>query len=155
MEKRARMILQTGSNPGSWKLEARSWNRSRPPASHCGLTLVEILVSVAILAGAIVLIMQALLRGSHALAVADRRFTAYAFCASRLADLEFTAKDGVPVNARGRFRMGREPFEWQAESTPVPDDPALDVVTLRVAWRDGRHDSMEQVSLLRRIAGQE
>ena len=119
-----------------------------------GLTLIEILVSVAILAGSLALILQALARGSYALAVADNRFTSYAFLVAKLADVDTMIARGHTMTTEGQFRSGRQPFHWRLDTVPSPEDPLLEQVTLRVMWRQGERDYHSDVSLLRRLPEQ-
>jgi hypothetical protein len=116
-----------------------------------GITLVEILVSVAILAAAVVLIMQALLRGAYASTLAEQRFHAYAFSVGKLADLEMALHTGQTLAPHGRFRMGNDQFTWQLETAPLPEDAQLELMTLTVGWGTGRQERSTQMGLLRRV----
>lgn len=114
-----------------------------------GLTLIEILISVAILASASVLIMQALLRGAYMLESAKRRTTAYAFAAAKLADVELALLSGEELKTGGQFWAGREAFRWAVAMEPAPDEPDdLQLVTLTVNWRQGRHPYRETYSTI-------
>ena len=135
MEKKVTMTSQIGS-------------RSR------GLTLVEILVAVAILATGGVLILQALARGAYALNVAENRRWAYVFSQAKMADLDMSLKQGLEPKTHGEFRMGREQFRWDVD-TFATDEPELQLVTLTVAWRQGRHDYASQFSTLVRVEVEE
>ena len=97
---------------------------------------MEVLISIAILAAGAALIMQALARGAHALALAQRRTTAYSFAASKLADLKLTAAEGKTRKTAGRFGSGQDQFDWRLEVAPL-DVPSLQTVTLTVGWRQG------------------
>ena len=100
------------------------------------MTLVEVLVSIAILAAGATIIMQSLARGAHALALSQRRVTAYGFAASKLADLELAAAQGETVRTAGAFGVGKDRFEWRLEPAPL-EVPSLQTVTLTVEWRQG------------------
>ena len=119
--------------------------------SKFGLTLIEILVSVAILAAGAVLIMQALLRGAYALTFAEQRFHAYTFSVGKLADVETALRTGQSLTPHGRFRMGNDQFTWQLEASPLPEDPQLELVTLTVGWGAGRQERSTRIGLLRRV----
>ncbi len=122
-----------------------------PHVPDRGFTLVEILVSVAILSVSAVLILQACARGAQALAVARTRLRAYAFMSQKLGELEL-APPGQPVKeAEGSFRIGEEAFAWRLGSGRVPEDVALEVVTLTVEWRRGRTPYSAETSLVRRL----
>jgi prepilin-type N-terminal cleavage/methylation domain-containing protein len=119
--------------------------------SKFGLTLIEILVSVAILAAGAVLIMQALLRGAYALTFAEQRFHAYTFSVGKLADVETALHTGQSLTPHGRFRMGKDQFTWQLDASPLPEDPQLELVTLTVGWGAGRQERSTRIGLLRRV----
>jgi hypothetical protein len=115
------------------------------------LTLVEILISVAILAVGAVLIMQALARGAYALSAAHVRSQVYAFSAAKMADLELSLQQGVAPNTEGQFGVGREQIRWRVKTTLVDDEPELQLVTLIVSWRQGRHDYESSVATVQRV----
>ena len=119
--------------------------------SKRGLTLIELLVSVTILASAIVLIMQALARSTYTLSLATSRLNANTFSRAKMAELELNFAQGIAPTPYGRVRMGREAFTWHVDSAPSPDDPQLELVTLTVEWQQGRRPYASQVSLLARL----
>ena len=116
-----------------------------------GFTLVELLVSVAILAATSVLIAQALIRGAYMITTAVNRLQAYEFASAKMADLELVlSRDGVP-ETEGQFRVGRDRFSWRVARNPSEDEPALELITLTVSWRQGPHDYETHLSHLRRV----
>ncbi|MBI4343451.1 MAG: prepilin-type N-terminal cleavage/methylation domain-containing protein [Candidatus Omnitrophica bacterium] len=119
-----------------------------PIGSSKGLTLVEILVSVAILAGGTVLVLQALARGAQALSIARNRSVVYAFSAAKMADLELAAHEGGASQREGSFTQGRERFRWRVEHAPVEASPLLERLSLTVAWRQGARDYAVDTSTL-------
>ena len=121
--------------------------------SKQGLTLVEILVSVAILAAGTVLVLQALGRGAYLLTVARQRSTAYALSAAKMADLELSLRQGGEPQTKGRFGQGRDQFVWQADVSPARESPNLALVMLTVSWRQGGRDDALQTSTLVAIPG--
>ena len=146
MEKRATTTSRTGSNNST---RARGWGLGaggkgpqplalspQPIAITRGLTLVEVLISIAILAAGSVLIMQALARGASTLALAQRRMTAYSFAASKLADLQLAAAEGKTVRTAGQFGADKDRFEWHLDTSPL-EVPSLQAMTLTVEWRQG------------------
>lgn len=102
---------------------------------------------MALLAFALSLILQGLARGAYALALATNRLHAYEFAATKLAEVELSGDSG---KTSGRFRMGAEAFAWTTEASLLPDAKTLELVTLRVAWRQGRREYAEQASAIRR-----
>ena len=161
MEKRAKTTLRTGSSgvrpvepvESVWPVESCSWcSRTGKRANGFnGFTLVEVLISVAILAVGSVLIMQALARGAYALAVAAQRSTAYSFAAAKLADLELSARQGIVPNSAGRFGTGARQCEWRVDASPLDDEPQLALLTLTVGWRQGRYQYESRFSTVQRL----
>ena len=157
MAKRATMTLGIGSSRDRSGLGAEGWGQlpgaqsPEPRANTRAFTLIEILVSVAILASAIVLIMQAFARGAYALSLSRNRLRAYTFAAAKMADLELGVRQGIPPKPDGQFRIGQDRFHWQVSAAPIPDEPALALVTLTVGWTQGRREYTSQTSLVTRI----
>jgi hypothetical protein len=115
------------------------------------LTLVEILVSVALLASASVLVMHALAQGAYVSTLAHNRLRAHAFATAKMADLDLSEAQGIAPDPEGQFRIGRQQFQWRVYAAPLQDEPALEEVTLTVDWRQGRHTHESRVSTLRRL----
>lgn len=115
------------------------------------MTLIEILVSVAILATALVFILQACARGAYVLTQSKYRLRAYAFASAKMADVELAFRQGVVPKTAGEFRVGPDQFHWRVETAPSTDDPQLEQVTLTVDWRQGRNAYESRVVTMRRI----
>ena len=114
--------------------------RPRLLGRGAGFTLVEVLVSVAILAVGAPLIMHALARASYAHAVAEHHAQAYLFAASKLSEIELAARETRELKdhyEEGSFRIGNQAFEWQVVATPAADDQDLASVLLTLSWRHG------------------
>ena len=116
-----------------------------------GLTLVEILISVAILASASVFVLQALTRGAYAVALRRNKLRAYAFASAKMADLELSAAQGTPPRKAGEFSFGRDRFQWRVDASVDPATPQCELVTLTVGWQQGRHPHESQISALLRL----
>ena len=126
---------------------------SRTGNNRRGFTLIEILVSVAILASAMVFILQALARSAYTLSVASDRLNAYVVSAQKMADLELALWQRQVPDPKGHVRLGRQEFDWHVDSSPMSvDDPQLEVVTLTVSWYRDRKPYASQVNLLRRVS---
>ncbi len=138
MGKKAEMILATGNDP-------------RGRGAPDGFTLVEVLISVAILALSTVVILQALARGAHATRRAQTRLSAYAFVAQKLAELELTWKQGATPATDGVFQSGQTRFTWQLGHTVLPDHARLECVILNVLSTQGRDQETAPMTLLRRV----
>ena len=115
------------------------------------MTLIEILVSVAILATALVFILQACVRGAYVLTQTQYRLSAYAFASAKMADLELAFRQGVIPKVSGEYRVGREQFRWHVNTAPSSEDPRFELVTLTVGWHQGRNAYESRVATLRRI----
>ena len=122
-----------------------------PTPRRIGLTLIEVLVSIAILASASVLVMQAFVRGAYVLALARNRLGAYTFASAKMADLELGFARGVAPKPSGQFQIGRDQFQWRVEAAPASQDPELELVTLTVDWHQGSRAYASRVSMLRRL----
>ena len=133
------MTLLTGSNP-------RKSNYARR-----GLTLIEVLISVILLAGGTVLVMQSFATGWEAIVRADERASAYLFALSKLADLELANQQGHDLadHAEGSFRSGAKPFSWHV-TVHVDEKKAHPPqrVTLSVVWPRGQTEDAAEFSML-------
>jgi len=114
------------------------------------LTLIEVLISVVLLAGGVVLVMQSFATASEAMARADDRSAAYLFAMSKLADLELAHQEGRDLTARssGSFRVGRRPFSWRVELAPSAERVGGKLVTLSVTWPRGRSTDEAEYTML-------
>ena len=98
------------------------------------------------------LILRALAQGAHALALLQSRATVYAFASAKLAEVESAlAAEGEPRTS-GSFRSGPTLFEWSLERDALPDEPRLELVTLVVAWRQGRQRYDARLSTVHQLA---
>ena len=116
-----------------------------------GLTLVEVLIAITILAAGAPLLLQALAKGAQVLASARYRAAAHAFTAAKLADIELAAREGaLPSKTAGAFLQAGQRYEWAIHAEPVAEDPALQTVTLTVGWRQGPHQYESSVTTVQR-----
>ena len=116
-----------------------------------GLTLVEILISVAILASASVFVLQALMRGAYAVALAGNKLRAYEFISAKMADLEISVAQGVRPRKDGEFAFGRDRFHWHVDTAVDPAAPPAEMVTLTIGWSQGRHPYESRITTLLRL----
>ena len=121
-----------------------------PRAPERGLTLVEVLISIAILASASVLVLQALMRGAYAVALAQNKLRAYAFASAKMADLEISVTRGVVPKTDGTFGFGHDRFSWHVDTAIDPGAPQLELVTLTVEFFQGLHPYESQIGGLMR-----
>ena len=119
--------------------------------SSSGLTLIEVLISVILLAGGAVLVMQSFATGWEAMARADDRSAAVLFAMSKLADLELASQQGHEVTQRpsGTFRVGVRPFAWSVDVQPIErGEEEQRLLTLSVTWPRGRSTDEAQFTML-------
>ena len=153
------MISPTGSRrnkSNTWTQAARHKTQglglvSRVLSPCGGLTLIEVLISVILLASGTVLVMQSFATGWEVVVRADDRSAAYLFAMSKLADVELANQLGHSLTDRvdGNFRAGAKPFTWHLDvTTDEKDAEAPRLVTLSVNWPRGRAKDEAQFSLL-------
>ena len=104
-----------------------------------GLTLVEVLVSVALLGLGLVFILPSMVRISYALEVAEAKRLAYFFSVSKMAQVELNFREGIPPEEedQGQFRSEGRQFQWDLLTSDIPDHPGFHSVLLAVHWRQG------------------
>ena len=118
---------------------------------HRGLTLIEVLISVILLAGGAVLVMQSFATGWEAIVRADERASAYLFALSKLADLELAQGQGRNLAERtdGSFRVGAKPYTWHLNLQADEEKArAPQLVTLSIYWPRGRDKDEAQFSMV-------
>ena len=128
-----------------------------PRPCGAGFTLVEVLLAVVLLAGTAVFAIQGLAGVASALTIAEDRFNAYAFAASKLAELEIAVHhlEPLPETQDGSFRIGSRLFEWQVVVAPASFDPKLESMTLTVRWKEGEQPYENHFTTLRKILQEE
>ncbi len=106
-----------------------------------GFTLVEILVSVAILSIGAVLVMQALGRAASAMVIAEHRNQATLFSVSKMTEIEMALLQGQEVEEHtgGSFQVDEQLYQWSFSSPLNKEDPQRKSVSLVVTWNDGGH----------------
>ena len=139
------MMSRTGEPVQSSKFKVQSSKKRlrtsnfQLRAARRGLTLVEVLVSLVILSVGAVTILQAMVRISHAQALAAYQSKAYLVALSKLGDVEVAFREGRDVEASdtGTVRIGEHAFQWDLASTSLVGEPLVRVVSLAVRWRAG------------------
>ncbi len=117
-----------------------------------GFTLVEILVSVAILSIGAVLVMQALGRAASAMVIAEHRHQATLFSVSKMAEVEMSLLQGQELeeHTAGSFQIDEQLYQWSLSSPLNKEDPQRKSVSLVVTWNDGRQTSGHHVETVLR-----
>ncbi|HEX9780015.1 MAG TPA: hypothetical protein VGB20_02240 [bacterium] len=118
-----------------------------------GLTFIELLVAVVVLAAVGVSVMPALGAASRALSVADARTTAQLFAASKLADAELAAQQGrePDESSSGTFAEGGLRYRWAMQAGLHPAGPQLRQVRLSVTWPRGPHTDAYALATILRV----
>jgi len=114
------------------------------------LTLIEVLITIMILSGGAVLVIQALGRGAQALARAKTQMVVYQFARAKMADVELGLRQGEELAPRGRFQSNGEEYRWSVAAQPL-EEPELERVTLTVDWSLGRYSYDAKFSTVRRL----
>jgi hypothetical protein len=108
-----------------------------------------VLLSVAILGGAMAFILQAFGRGAQSLVLARRHLLAQQFAAAKLTDVLMSLERGVEPREAGQFRDGQDVFRWRLHRAPAPGDLPLEAVTLTIEWPRGAARSEASVTTWR------
>ena len=158
------MILRTGNNNRNfrfWILDFRFHSKIQNPKSKIrpasvfrgGLTLVEVLVSVVIIAIGTVVVMQALARVAQAQVVADDRVQASLVASAKMVEAELATVDGTPLSEHdgGHLRVNEQPFDWTLSAAASAEDPQVQAITLAVSWSRGQKTYRQEVSTLVRL----
>ncbi|MBI3324649.1 MAG: hypothetical protein HYZ92_05155 [Candidatus Omnitrophica bacterium] len=119
------------------------------------MTLIEVLISVVILAVGSVVIMEAFGRMAQALAVADDETGAYLFAMEKMAQVELEFRQGrLPEDDKesGSFRLGDQGFDWTLRMSAVSEEPPVRSVALDVEWQRGAADYSRHLETVLRVA---
>ncbi len=127
--------------------------RPSPLAPVQGLTLVEVLVSVVLIAVGTVVVMQALAKVAQAQAIAEDRAQAYLIASTKMAEAELATMDGTPLSEHdgGHLRVNQQPFDWTLNATTSAEDAQVQAITLAVSWSRGQKTYRQEVSALVRL----
>lgn len=115
-----------------------------------GLTLIEILVTLVILSGGSVFVLQALGQGAQVLARAKTQLVVYQFARTKMADVEIGLRQGKELALRGRFQASGQEFRWRVHARPL-EEPELELVTLTIDWNLGRYAYESNFSTVTRV----
>ena len=118
-----------------------------------GFTLVEVLVSVAILSVGSVAVMQALGQTAAALSAAEHRLQAVELSSSKIAEAVLTLRQGreLEENNGGTVRSGDFSLVWGLQVVSEKERPRVKTLSLTVEWKDGLPLRQQQLeTILRR-----
>ncbi len=106
------------------------------PRRLAGLTLVELLVTVALLAAAAVGILPGLAVAARVARVLERRSQAYFYAFNRLSELDAAIAMGVPPAEEdtGKADFGADRIDWRLTSVAAGNEGSLRVLRLELSW---------------------
>ena len=116
-----------------------------------GLSLIEILVTVTLLAAGGVWVLQAFARSWEASTVAQQRGTAYLLALTKMSEIELRLREEPPVEVltrEGDVRQLPQTYHWAWQATPMADQPPTFAVDLTVGWQQGRVPYEERLSTI-------
>ena len=103
-----------------------------------GLTLIEVLVSVVMLATGTVFIMHAFASAAEAHARLERQTAAWLFAVSKIDEVALALQEGQELgDDEGTFRSGDQLFVWTVHSEPDAEDPQMLAAGITVTWQRG------------------
>ncbi|GEM_PF-1917930 len=131
---------------GLWSMVYGLWSGLRTPHPlRCrsrvpGVTLIEVLVSVVILAFGAVVVMEALARVAYAMTLAEGYSGSHLVALAKMSDLERAARagEGLREHDHGRVQLGQQWFEWDSLAPPVEEASRAQSLALTVTWSHGR-----------------
>ncbi|MEA3560865.1 MAG: type II secretion system protein [Candidatus Omnitrophota bacterium] len=141
------MILRTGSRP-----VGRPAGRTGRPADRQtkqGFTLVEIMVSMAILSIGLVLILQGFAQSLNILRIAEDNLKATLLAENKMAEAGMSAKEEWDVfeeglkekfkfeNMKCEWKIQVSPVEWEMEETPEAYED-LNEIKASLSWKEGK-----------------
>ena len=112
-------------------------NRRRTAA---GLTLVELLVTVSLLAAAAVAILPGLAVAARVARVLERRTQAYFYAFNQLSEIDTSIAMGqMPAEEDdGKVDFGADRIQWRLTAAPAGSDASLRILHLDLSWPRGK-----------------
>jgi len=118
----------------------RNKTRSRIFAAF---TLIEIMISIAILSLGLILVMQGLAKCVSILRISQANLAATLLAENRMSSLEIAVKqEGLKAflgDTSGQEKSGNTELSWRVESSQDEEYENLNKVIARVDWQDGRN----------------
>jgi len=155
MEQKAQMILQTGRSSFIVRHAATdfTWPDSKQDFQRRqhAFTLIEVMLSVAILSVALVMILQAFAQSLSILRIAEDNLAGTLIAGNKMAEAQILAK-GNWINFENgvdeRFKLNDIECDWEIEITPVEleaeadetlaTEGALNEVNALLSWEEGK-----------------
>ncbi len=123
------------------------------PRRLAGLTLVELLVTVALLAAAAVGILPGLAVAARVARVLERRSQAYFYAFNRLSELDAAMAMGLipPEEDTGKADFGADRIDWQLTSAVAGIDSSLRILRLDLSWPRGKASDTYNLQTIVRV----
>ncbi|MDD5560718.1 MAG: prepilin-type N-terminal cleavage/methylation domain-containing protein [Candidatus Omnitrophica bacterium] len=106
-----------------------------------GFTLIEIMISIAILSLGLILVLQGLTQCVGILRIAEDNLGASLLADDKIAEMEIAVKqdkDAFLKDASGESQSGNIEFKWQVRLTPDMEYEDLYAVLATVRWNEGK-----------------
>ena len=136
------MTLATGRSEALQSLTCEA-NAERPifwPRTHRGFTLIEIMISIAILSLGLILNLQGLTHCLSVLRISQNNLETSLLAEDKMAEFEITAKQETGSFSKptsGDVQNGNIAFNWQISVAPDAEYEDLNEVKITVNWKEG------------------
>ena len=110
----------------------------RPARRPDGLALIEVMMSVVLLATVSIFVLQAFATIARAQSVSECRLIALDFASGKLEEIQRDAAVSETLEGgSGSFRVGQRRFQWEVGFEPIDWSERIQSANLSVQWRDG------------------
>jgi len=106
-----------------------------------GFTLIEIMISIAILSVGLILILQGFTRCLNILRISQNNLETSLLAEEKMAEFEIAAKQDKGAffkDTSGESQSGNIEFKWQIRLSPDNEYEDLNEVLTTVYWKEGR-----------------
>ena len=118
-----------------------------------GFTLIEIMISVAILSFGLILILQGFTHSLNILSISENNLQATLLAEEKIAQLQIDAKQNeyeFLTDLSGELKLNNIEFNWETRITPDGEYQDLNSVLTIISWKEGkRKGSVPVVTYLR------
>ena len=119
-----------------------------------GFTLIEIMISVAILSFSAILILQGFTHSLNILRISQNNLQATLFAEEKMAQIQIDAKNskyGFLTGLNGESQIDNIEFRWQVSITPDEEYKDLNKLLTTVSWKEGKRKGTVPVVAYLRI----
>ena len=134
------MILAIGKSKGFTPLEIKISNRGNK-RFLTGFTLIEIMVSIAILSFGLILILQGFTQSLNALRISRNNLKTTLLAEEKITEIQIEAKQSTDLyfgNLSGESDIDNIEFKWETSIIPDEEYEHLNKVRTTVSWKEGR-----------------